>query len=386
MSEKDPTKGKQFKLDWRCHLALCNCVFFSPGTSYGPSTAANRRSDAFNFSSRPPAKMQMPLELVLARPPSDTEIKRSNLGDTENQPAVKPDNIDGSDVLTRPTSRRQFRLDIKRRIRRLIGYLRSDSHSDTGCRDGQSTSIVDLQIQPHLGLSSPREGTNVYNLCKSARNYFETYSNEGDSMDTEERRRHIHECVETAAVLVCCAEVELGLFGNIGEALGEMGDKERTNDPLTIKSNPLFSLSWTCLSLVAIGKTMVGDRLQELAKFSMDGIARLQTGFGMVSLPTARRVDDHLEKAWRLVQALYLAFEPWTQNRTESEIKEILNSHEASISELERIEIETVCVEDVDWRISLLQDAMYETTHKLTRRLPGVLFNDMKPVAASHLL
>jgi hypothetical protein len=91
--------------------------------------------------------------------------------------------------------------------------------------EDQSTSVVDLQTQPHLGLPSPREGTTVYNLCKSVQNHFETYSNEGDSMDTKERRRHIRGCVETAASLVCCTEVELSLFGKIGDILGELATK-----------------------------------------------------------------------------------------------------------------------------------------------------------------
>ena len=322
--------------------------------------------------------MQMPSEF-LARTPSDTQ--RSNRDDTGDQSAVNPDDIDRSYVLSPPTSRRLFRLDIKRRIRRLIGYLRPNRHGGTGYRDDQSTSVVDLQIQPHLGLPSPREGTAVYDLCKSVQDSLKAYSNDGDSMDTKERRGHLRECVETAASLVCCTEVELGLFGNIGEILVELGDKEHTNDPLTIKSNPLFSVRWTCLSLVAIGKTVDSDRVQELAKFSMDGIARLQPDYDMMSLMAVRRIDNYLKKAWWLVQALYLAFEPWSQNRTESEIKEILNSHEESISELERIEIEAVGLEDVDWRISLLQDAIDEATHKLTRCLPGVFFNELKPAA-----
>ena len=77
--------------------------------------------------------MQMPLELVLARPPSDTQ--RSNRGDTGDQSTVNPDNIDASDVLPRPTVWRLFRLDvspprldIKKRIRRLTGYPRSDTY------------------------------------------------------------------------------------------------------------------------------------------------------------------------------------------------------------------------------------------------------------------
>ena len=99
-------------------------------------------------------------------------------------------------------------------------------------------------------------------------------------MDTKERRRHMRGCVETAASLVCCTEVELGRSGEVGEILNEMGDKERTNDPLTIRSNPSFTVRWTCLSLVAIWNMVDGNRVQELARFALDGIARFQTEYG----------------------------------------------------------------------------------------------------------
>jgi len=249
-------------------------------------------------------------------------------------------------------------------------------------KDDQSTSTVGPQTQPHPGLPSLREGTTVYDICRSVRYLFETYSNEGAFMDTKERRRRMRGCVETVASLVCCTDVELGLFGEVGEVLSELGDKERTNDPLTIRSNLSFTVSWTCLSLVAIWKMVDGNKLQELARFALDGIARFQTDYGgpdSMALTSAQRIDDYLKKAWAPVERLHLAFEPWSQNRKGSEIRRILNSCDASISELERIAIEAVGVEDVDWRISLLQDTMDGTTHKLTRRLPGVLFSELKP-------
>jgi hypothetical protein len=244
-------------------------------------------------------------------------------------------------------------------------------------RDNQSTSTVDLRTQH-------QPGTTVYDLCRCVRYFFGTYSNEGDLMDTKERRRRMRGCVETAASLVCCTEVELGRFGEVGEVLSEMGDKERTNDPLTIRSNPSFTVRWTCLSLVAIWNMVDGNRVQELARFALDGIARFQTEYGApdtMALAAAQRIDDYLMKAWEPVVELHLAFEPWSQNRTESDIRRILNDHDASILELERIAIEAVGVEEVDWRISLLQHTMDGATNKLTRRLPGVFFNELKPVA-----
>ena len=245
--------------------------------------------------------------------------------------------------------------------------------------DDKTTSIVDSEIQLLPGLSSSREGTTVYDLCRCVRYFFETYRNEGYSMDTTERRMHVRGCVETAASLVCCTGLELDRFGEIGEVLSELGDKEGTNNPMTIESNPMFTVRWTCLSLVAIWKTLDDKKLQEWAKFALDRIVRFQEGHGDTvtkALKAAQRIDDYLEKAWAPVVRLHLAFEPWSQIRTNEEITELLAGREESISELERIAIQAEDVEDLDWRISLLLDAMDEVTHKLTRRLPGVFFNE----------
>ena len=244
--------------------------------------------------------------------------------------------------------------------------------------DVRSTSTVDSQIQT---LPSSREGTTVLNLCSCVRYFFEAYSNEGDFMDSEERRRRMRGCVETAASLVCCIEVKLDMFGEVGEVLSALGDEEQTNDPSTISSNPLFTMRWTCLSLVAIRKMVNVDKLQVLAKFALDGIVYLQPDYDTMGLRAARRIDGHLKNAWEAVEDILLAFEPMNQDLTVLETNEILNGCEESILKLERIANEAVGVEDVDWRISLLQDAMDTTTHKLTRRLPGISFSELKPSA-----
>ena len=247
--------------------------------------------------------------------------------------------------------------------------------------DVRPTPTVDFQIQTLPDLPSLREKTTVSNLCRCVRYFFESYSNEGDTMDPKERRRRMRGCVETAASLVCCIEVELDLFGEVGEVLSALGDKERTNDPSTISSNPSFTVRWTCLSLVATWKMVNGNRLQELAKFALDGITYSQPDYNTVALTAAQRIDGYLKKSWESVMDLLLGFEPWGQDRTDIEIREVLNSREASISELERIAIEAVGVGDVDWRISLFQEAMDRATQKLMRHLPGVFFSELKPTA-----
>ena len=255
-------------------------------------------------------------------------------------------------------------------------------------RGDQSTSSVDTQMRSPPAVPSSREGTTVYDLCRCVRYLFETYSNEGYSMDTEERRVHVRGYVETVASLVCCSEVELDLFGEIGEVLRTLGDKERINDPWTVSSIPSFTVRWTCLSLVAISKklSLTGSNtgLRELAKFALDGMIRYQGGQddSPTKLLTAtRRIDKFLKSAWTTVLDLHLAFEPWSQNQTGLEIKEVLRRCEASIFELERVEIEAVGVGDVDWRISVLQDTMDKVTSNLVRYLPGVFFSELRSAA-----
>ena len=249
--------------------------------------------------------------------------------------------------------------------------------------DGQSTSPVG---QPRPGRSSPREGATVYRLCKYVRLFLEK---EGSSADTDVRRRHTRECVETMASLVCLTDVELGSFGQVGEVLSEVGEKEQT-DGRSTRLNPLFTVRWTCLSLVAI-KQMVNDsRLQEITKFTLDGIALFQTNFGSrenvaMALTATQKMDDYLKRAWAAVLDLRLALEPWglNQSRTESEIRGILNSRAASIHELESIAAEAAELEEVDWRIRLVQEMMDEVRHKLMRRLPGVFFDTLQPTPST---
>jgi hypothetical protein len=264
----------------------------------------------------------------------------------------------------------------------------------------QSTSISNLQARSHLDFSSAHEGTTVHELCGRVRYFFETYKDEGNFMDVGIGRiRRMRGYVETAASLVCCTGVEVGLFGEVGEVLSEVGDKEKTNNPSKIRSSPLFAVRLTCLSLVAIRK-MVDDnglRLQELAKFALDGFARLHvaTEYGIIGIPDtmalmdiAQGIDDNLMKAWASVVDLHQAFdsEPWSRRRTESDIIMILNSRGESISELERIANEAAGVEDVDWRVSFFQERMDGITHELMQRLPGVFFTRLKSESATPIM
>ena len=255
--------------------------------------------------------------------------------------------------------------------------------------DDRSASHSDFQVRHHPGLplASTRVGSTVYELCGCVRNFFSTCNDGGDFMDTEERHRRMRGYVETAASLVCCTRVELGLSGSVErgliKVLGKLGNKERINDPSTLISNPLFTVRWTCLSLVAIRKSADANMLQGLAAFVLDGFTRLHTEYGvpdtMALMFVGQRIDNYMKKAWSSVVDLQVAFhsEPGSLSR-KSDIIRILNSREESISELERIANEAIGVEDVDWRFSFFQERMNGITHGLMQQLPGVYFNALK--------
>jgi len=250
-------------------------------------------------------------------------------------------------------------------------------------REAQLTLPADVHVPPRLDPSSPSGGSTVDDLCRCVRYLFETYNTDGNTTSIEAQRRRMHGCTEAAASLVCYTGVQLGRFGEVGQVIGELGRIEKIDDASTIKANPSFAIRWTCLSLVAIRQMMMDkhNRVWELAGFAVSGIARFQLVYGApdeAALRGAQRIDDYLTTSWTHVEDLYRAFEPWGLNKTREEIMDTLNGLELPISELERIEIETDGIEDVDWRISLLQDAMSDATHQVTRLLLGESSNELK--------
>lgn len=222
------------------------------------------------------------------------------------------------------------------------------------------------------------EGTAVDTICRCVRYLFETCSNHSYFPNEEARRRRMRACVEATASLVCCIDFRLDLFGEVGKLVSEIGHIERINQSPASTSDPSFVVRWTCLSLVAVQRILGSNRLQVLAAYAVSGLARFQSEYGQpddAGWKSAQRIEQCLKTAWERVEDLHQAFEPWAQKRTREQVEEILRNHERQISELERIKVEADGMEEVDWRISLYQDAMDDATYRLTRQLPGVSFD-----------
>ena len=230
-----------------------------------------------------------------------------------------------------------------------------------------------------LSIERPLEGTTVDTISRSVRYLFETCKNHSYFENEDARHRRMRACVEAAASLVCCTDFQLDWFGEVGKLVSEIGRIENINESPTTTSDQSFIIRWTCLSLVSIQQILSSNRLQVLAAYAVSGLARFQSEYGRpdeTGRRSAQKIEDCLKTAWERVEEIRRAFEPWTQKRTKEQVEEILRNYEQHISELERIKVDADGMEDVDWRISLYQDAMDEDTFRLVRLLPGVSFDE----------
>jgi hypothetical protein len=256
----------------------------------------------------------------------------------------------------------------------------SDEPSDTdtlGPRTERSPVGGPAPLMHHS--SRYPEGTAGDTICRCVRYLFETCKNHSYFANDEERHRRMRACVEAAASLVCCIDFKLDWFGEVGKLVSEIGRIEKINESPTTTSDQSFIIRWTCLSLVSVQQILSSNRLEVLAGYAVSGLGRFQSEYGQpddTGLRSAQRIEDCLKTAWERVEELHQAFEPWTQKRTKKQVEEILQNHERQISELERMKVEANSMEDVDWRISLYQEAMDDATHGLARQLPGVSFDE----------
>ena len=246
---------------------------------------------------------------------------------------------------------------------------------------GPSPTGSQVSIMRHA--PRPLEGTTVDTISRSVRYLLETCNNHNYFENEEARRRRIRACIEAAVPLICRIGFQLEWFGDIVGLVSEIGHIEQINESPTTTSDPSFIKSWACLSLMATPQILNNNQVRVLASLA---VGAFQSGFGRAdeaAQSNARRIDSYLKTASEHLDTLRQAFGPEDRKRTGEQIEEIIQAHKTHISDLERIRIEAGDLEDVDWRVSLLQDAMDEAGHRLMRQLPGVSFCELKRTGPS---
>jgi hypothetical protein len=218
----------------------------------------------------------------------------------------------------------------------------------------------------------------------------ETCNNHGLFANEESWRRRTRAGIETVASLVFYAKAEPSWFGDLCKLLSEVGEVEKMRESTPARSDQLFVMRWTCLSILAIRRTLNDEGLTMHATWAVMSFALLQNDDGTVderALRNVQKIDENFGKAWKCLRELYVAlFYPRGTNLTEEQVKEILRNHVYQIAELERIKVEADRMQDVN--ISYLQHGMDRATHKLTGQLPGVQFDvpRTEPVPLSQAL
>ena len=263
----------------------------------------------------------------------------------------------------------------------------------------QSTSRLPTGSQA-FDLSHTSVDHAVHELCKRVQHLFNTCKNRTLFVNEESWRRRARACTETAASFVCCSDIKLERFGDIGKLLSNLGKVEMIQELSGAGFDGTFVARWTCLSLVTI-RGMVGlkddlNLIRECSGVAIATLSRLQTeGDGDPTtdsgdhdsenaLKNSRKIDDCFETAnWFCVFGLKMALQSLKGYKSEEQFRATLaRDHEADISRLERFGSEVVHMEAIDSAISIVARTIRSVTHDLIIHLPGISFDSFEGTEA----
>ncbi|KAI9439353.1 hypothetical protein H4582DRAFT_1948725 [Lactarius indigo] len=231
----------------------------------------------------------------------------------------------------------------------------------------------------------------IYDLCKRMRHLVSTCDNFSVFTNQELWLRRARGCVETAASLVLCANIQPDLFGDLGKLLRSL-HQFTGQYHTTPGSDGLFVARWTCLSLVIVQKGVLGDheRIQLEARAAIDNLSRFgleddgeQTNNGdndETALRNARRIDDIFETATQFcLYGLRGAFRPAQEGVTEEQVKEALaRDHKDDISMLERITPAADRIANIDGAILRTNGPICTFANGLILCVRGAHFDEFK--------
>ncbi|KAH8989057.1 hypothetical protein EDB92DRAFT_892653 [Lactarius akahatsu] len=204
--------------------------------------------------------------------------------------------------------------------------------------DNASHDAIAIQSTPRLPIGTqtpnlPHTSANfaVHELCKRVQYLFNTCKNRSLFATEDLWRRRARACTETAASFVCCTDIKLELFGNIGRLLSNIGKVEKIQELSAAGSDASFVTRWTCLSLVAIRGMVDDDLIREYAAGAIATLSRFRTeGDGDPTndedndnaLKNARKIDDRFETtSWFCVFGLDMALRSIKRDRTEDQTR-----------------------------------------------------------------
>ncbi|KAH9969402.1 hypothetical protein BGW80DRAFT_1562490 [Lactifluus volemus] len=306
--------------------------------------------------------------------------KETSLKSTiENQLATRlQTDMDPSTLMPLPTSTPQHMCSITRNaFGPIFRFLRFGRANNPATVTSASGLISHPFGHPPSVLTPVRRNEGMRELGRRIGHMLEGCNNCGQHSRDEKWRLRTQACIETTALLICCANVDLDWFGDIRGVLRDMGSVERTDDLLTGKLGQLFNAHRTCLSIVGIRTVLDDASLQSHASSAVSFFASLHGQDGLVddrALEAAKKIDRDFEQLSRCLRTICISLFDEAE-LTEDQVREKLRGHELQISELERIDIEA---DSMDSEVSLAWEVTNDITQGLARQLPGVQFDSVQ--------
>ncbi|KAH9052778.1 hypothetical protein EDB87DRAFT_344207 [Lactarius vividus] len=277
-------------------------------------------------------------------------------------------------------------LRLLRPLGRIIG-IRIANITPRGVTVDRSTSRLSSDGQAHDSPYAYRDLV-VYDLCKRVRHLVDTCDNHSIFANKELWIKRARGCVETAASLVLCTDIEPELFGDLGRLIPPlhraMATKGRLYD--TLGSDGLFGTRIHCLSLVVVIRGIANhDGIKQHARAAIDGLSQSRmeddgerTNDGDENaLRNARRIDHDFETARQFcVYGLRGIFRPTEVGTTEEQMSEVLaRDHKGDISMLERIALAVDHVANIDQAISRINYSICDFASSLILFVHGAYFD-----------
>jgi hypothetical protein len=231
-------------------------------------------------------------------------------------------------------------------------------------------------VHPHSTTAHIQGGNAVHELSTRVARSAEICKNRGLFANDDLWRKRTRACIEATASLVCCANAKLAWFGGISKPLGDIGSFEKIQELSLARTDELFVMRWTCLSLVAIRPILADNRnVQRRVTVVMESFAREDDTGNNDALAGAQKIDETLQKVNSCLEGLYYAL---CETEDLTEVERILCGHESQISELEQINIEADRLQYVDFWISVMRKAINDNSDQIISQFPGVL-DDFDP-------
>jgi hypothetical protein len=167
-------------------------------------------------------------------------------------------------------------------------------------------AIVLARHLPNIHPSAvPTSNYLIREISKRIAHLFETCNNRGAIASDELWRKRTRTCVVATASLACYADAELDWFGDILRTLEDIGSFEKIRESSSEGKDQSFVIRWTCLSMIAIRRTLDGNEtLKEDARSTIASYADVQHGDGTedeVAERNAREIDKTFNDAWFFV-------------------------------------------------------------------------------------